>query len=140
MAPADHFQAVVQIEPQPGGHAPPHDGPQLGPVVLERQIAVARLRPGEVRDLAGHPHLGKRRLQQVLDLRGQFPDRQAAVRRSGLWKTWAAILSSRITITSFCRLREGQAAVIVLVGRAGIKPGNLPLSRRRQFRTAPPTP
>ena len=52
---ADDLQAVVQVEPQPGGRVPPDDGPQLGPVVLERQVAVARLRPREVRDLAGHP-------------------------------------------------------------------------------------
>ena len=35
MPPADDFQAVVWLEPQPGGHGPPHHGPQLCPVVLQ---------------------------------------------------------------------------------------------------------
>ncbi len=79
MPAADHLQAVVQIEPQSDGHAPPHHRPELGPLILERQVAVARLRPGEVRHLAGDPHRRERRLQQVLDLGSQFPDRKRAL-------------------------------------------------------------
>ena len=78
MSAADDFEPVVQVEAHPHGRAAPHDGPQLGPIVLERQIAVSRLRPGEVRDLAGDPHGGKCRLHKVLDLRGQFPDGKRA--------------------------------------------------------------
>ena len=81
MAAADHFQAVVQVEADANGHAPPHHGPQLGPVVLQGQVAVARLGPGEVRHLAHHPDLRKRGLQQVFDLGGQFPDGQRALGR-----------------------------------------------------------
>ena len=71
---ADHLQAVVQVEPHARGGAPPHRRAELGAVVFEREIAVARLRPGEVRDLARHPDRRETRLQQVLDLGRQFPD------------------------------------------------------------------
>ena len=56
------------------GGAAPHHGANLGLVVLEREIAMARLRPREVRDLAGDPHDGKLAFEQVLDLRRQLGD------------------------------------------------------------------
>ena len=73
---ADHFQAVGQLEPHPRGDVPPDGRANLGPLVLERQIAMARLRPRQVRDLAAHPDRREGVFQQVLDLRGQLVDRQ----------------------------------------------------------------
>ena len=53
---ADHFQAVVQVESHPAGRRAPHHGANLRLIVLERQVAVARLRAREVRNLAADPH------------------------------------------------------------------------------------
>ena len=82
--PADDLQAVVRREPQPGRRAPPHDRAELSPLVLERQIAMPRLRPDEVRYLARHPDLRERRLHQVLDLRAKAPRPTAGGERKAL--------------------------------------------------------
>ena len=54
-AAAHDLQAVMQIEPHPHERVPPHRAADLGMVVLERQVAMARMRPGEIGDLARHP-------------------------------------------------------------------------------------
>ena len=92
MPPADHLKAVVQVETRPHRHAAPHDRPELRTVVLERQIAVARLRPGEIRNFAGDPNRRKCPFEQILDLRGQFPDGKRTLGRMGkaLWLVGSA--------------------------------------------------
>ncbi len=74
MAAAEDLQPVVELEPHAGGRRSPHHGRELGPGVLKRQIAVSRLRPGQVGDLARHPQRRQRALDQFLDHVGQFGD------------------------------------------------------------------
>ena len=52
---ADHFQSVVQVKLQSAGSGTPNDGTELSLIVLQREVAVPRLRPREVGDFAGHP-------------------------------------------------------------------------------------
>ena len=90
---ADHFQAVAQIEAHARGRIAPECRADLRPVVLERQIAVARLRPREIGDFAATQTAGKAFSKQVLDLCGQFIDRQdrrrvGRFRRRVLSETW----------------------------------------------------
>ena len=76
MSLADHFQPVVQVEPHPGGGRAPQHGPQLGRLVLERQIAVPRLGTREIRNFAADPNGGESRLDDVLDFGRRLPDRE----------------------------------------------------------------
>ena len=73
---ADDLDAVGQIEPHASQGPSPDDGTKLRPIVFQRQVAVPRLRPGQVGDLAGHPDCGKRAFQELFDPVRQLPNRK----------------------------------------------------------------
>ena len=75
---ADDFQAVVHIEAERAATGAPHGRFELRPVVLKREVAMARLRTGEVRYFACDPDAGEGGFDQVFDLGGQLPDRERA--------------------------------------------------------------
>ena len=81
MSAADDSQSVVQIAASFGRGGSPDDGPNLGFVVLEGQIAVARLGPGEIGNLAADPDRGKAPFDNLLDQQRQCPDAQHRLRR-----------------------------------------------------------
>ncbi len=76
---ADHFQPVGQVEPHPRQRAPPDHGRQLGLGVFEREVAVARAGPREVRYFPRHPHARQSVFQEPLDQQGQLEDREDAL-------------------------------------------------------------
>src|SRR5690606_40693860 len=81
-APAgDHLLAVVRAEAeQPRLPAEEHRA-DLGALVLEAEVEVARGRPAEVRDLAAHVHRPELPLQGAPDATGELPHRQHGRRR-----------------------------------------------------------
>ena len=76
---ADHFHPIVQLDRQPRGGSAPQNSADLRMLILERKVAVPRLRPREVRYLAADPQRGKRVFQQPLDQRRQLGHRQYAL-------------------------------------------------------------
>ena len=74
VAAAEDVEPVGQFELELRRRAAPHHGADLGQVVLEREVAVARLRPREVGDFAGDPHRRETAFEQVLDAGRELGD------------------------------------------------------------------
>ncbi len=66
-AAADDLKTVLELEGDRAGVGPEHDGPELGLLVLEGEVEVARLMAVEVRDLPLDPEPGKEVLERGLD-------------------------------------------------------------------------
>ena len=75
LAGGDDLEPLLQFRAQPAEAAAPDHGVDLGTLVLDREIAVARgYRPAETRDFAPHPHMAETVFQRALQRLREFAD------------------------------------------------------------------